>query len=143
MNPAPTNGDTMAAYAQGAVNFVQSSLHQRLDFSEDSIKTVEEILGRYQSELPRASPTPETIDLVCNIFGAYIGEVMRRNVGGEWVLDDRLTPGSQTISLLVGHMQTMPSAKVCKRIMNGAEDDVCFYYRCFTEECLKNGSKKL
>src|SRR5208283_4077144 len=118
MNQAPTNGDMMVAYAQNAVNFVQSALHQKLDFSGDSIKTVEEILGRYQAELPRVSPSPETIDQVCNMFGAYIGEVMRRNIGGEWVLDDKISPGSKIISLRVGHLQTFPSSKVYKRIMN-------------------------
>ena len=123
----------MEVYAKEAVSLSQATMGQKLDFTEESIKTVENILGRYHSEKERAGAhaSPKIVDQVCQIYGAYIGEVMRRNYGGEWMLDDTFSPGTKIPALRMNQLQTSPSAKVYKRIMNGSEDDVWFYYQVF------------
>ena len=140
MSQTRTIADTMELVAREAASLAQSSAGQKLDFSEESIKIVESILGQLHSEKKnaKASPQPEVINRVCHIYGAYIGEVMRRNIGGEWILDDKLARGQKIPAMRKGQMQTSPFAKVYKRIMNGPEDDVWFYYRVFVERCAEN-----
>ena len=149
MSQSPTITDTMEAYALEAVNLAQTTSQQKLDFSEDSIKTLEKILDAIHKSIPRdvlqkrikGVAVSEIVDQVCNTYGAYIGEVMRRNIGGEWMLDDKFSPGQKIVSLRVGHLQTFPSSKVLKRILDGPGDDVWFYYRVFVEQCLENDRK--
>jgi hypothetical protein len=145
MSQPLTIAEAMGNYALEAVNLAQAVSKRKLDFSEESVKVVEAILSQLHTELPREKrkPLPEVIDQVCNVYGAYIGEVMRRTMGGEWVLDDKMSPGNKIISLRLGNTQTCPSAKVYKRIMNGSEDDVWFYYRVLVERSKGNGNKSL
>ena len=63
-----------------------------LDFTERSIADVELILGRLSESIPhgrfqrliRKQPSPEQIAHIAMIYGIYVGEVLRRKLGGEW-----------------------------------------------------------
>jgi hypothetical protein len=150
MGQSPTITDTMEAHALEAVNLAQATAQQKLDFSEDSIKAVEKVLDGLHKSIPRdlqkidskGVAGHEVADWVSNLYGAYIGEVMRRNIGGDWVVDDKMSPGTKIISFRIGHLQTCPSAKVYKRIINGSEDDVWFYYRVLIERHRKMAGTK-
>lgn len=134
MNANSSIAETMVALANDAVALARSVAGCNLDFSEESIRRVEEILGKMHVGLAKANPPREVIEQVCNVYGAYIGEVMRRNEGGDWFLDEKVLPGEKIAALRVGSLQTSPSAKVFKRIMNGPEDDVWFYYRVLSQQ---------
>jgi hypothetical protein len=56
-------------------------------------------------------------------IGAYVGETLRRNLGGEWRHHDEYGPGL----LLPSGMWTFPLAKAEKRFHNGHEDSLAFY----------------
>jgi len=136
----------MEAYARDAVEYARAKLHKQLDYSGDSIQTLEAILEQYHAararevrrEKPSASPT--TMDMICTLFGAYLGEAIRRNCGGEWELEPGTTPGHQTMSLRKGYAQTCPISKVLQRIMNGREDSVWFYFQFIAENWKEDGS---
>jgi hypothetical protein len=127
----------MEASALEAVNLAQATTGRKLDFTLDSIKSVEAILANYHAEKQKANPPAETVDQVCNTFGAYVGEVIRRSVGGEWVWDDKISPREKIPALRIGNIETSPSVKVFKRIMNGSEDDLWFYFRVLVEQVKK------
>jgi len=57
-----------------------------LDYSFDSIKVIEEELGRISNEVDGANPRQGTSGLAMG-YGAYIGEVFRRRDGGSWAVD--------------------------------------------------------
>jgi hypothetical protein len=147
MNQTPTIAEMMEAYALDAVDLAQTKFQQKLDFSGNSIKVVEQILEEYHISFPRgifqrlfkSSPSPEAIDQICKIFGAYVGEVIRRSFGGEWELDGEITPSRKIMSLRNGDKKIWPPAKVHKRIVNGSEDNVWHYYQ-FLIERWKDGS---
>lgn len=94
MTDAPTANDMMSAYASDAVDYCQQAFGLPLDFSEESIKSIEEVLTRLHASLPRGfqsrlfkrGPSPEQIDTICKMLGGYVGEVMRRHWGGAWKL---------------------------------------------------------
>lgn len=127
--------DMMRAYSEDAIN-LGKQLGKNLDFSEESIQTVEVILEMYHNSLPRRgmlkwikkSPSDEEIAQVSKIWGGYIGEVIRKYIGGIWIIDNN------TIILVIGDTQIFPPAKVYKRIKNGKEDNVWHYYQVLKQE---------
>jgi hypothetical protein len=55
--------------------------------------------------------------------GAYVGETLRREGGGEWGVNEELGPGLE----LPSGPWTFPLAKARKRFENGHEDGLAFY----------------
>jgi len=57
------------------------------------------------------------------MYGGYVGEVIRRIAGGEWVAGTvRLDP-----KLVIGNVELSPATKVLKRMNNGVEDHLAHY----------------
>lgn len=135
MNEAEPIAALMQGYAQDAVDYVRSRLQAELDYSPGSIQTLEKILEQYHRTASKDTTrlAPATIDLVCKIYGAYIGEVIRRNYGGRWERDPQSSPGREVMSLRKGYAQTCPSAKVNQRILHGHEESVWYYYQFLVE----------
>lgn len=138
MTDAPTANDMMSAYASDAVDYCQQAFGLPLDFSEESIKSIEEVLTRLHASLPRGflsrlfkrGPSPEQIDTICKMLGGYVGEVMRRHWGGAWKLGSDVAPGQVIVTLeLPGGTDVWPQFKVAKRLSNGPEDNVWSYFR--------------
>lgn len=135
MADTPTITDMMVAYAQDAVDHAQSSSGVSLDYSLDSIRSVEEILEKLHAGLSRGfwakllgkGPTQQDVDQVSKMYGGYMGEVFRRAGGGEWMLDTEIVPGQNTLCLQNGDQRIWPVAKAHKRITNGSADDVWVY----------------
>jgi len=142
MNARPTINDLMEAYAADAVDHAQTAFGVSLDYSAESIREVEVVLGKLHASLPRGlmryirrAPSAETIETLCKMYGGYIGEVYRRTVGGTWELREDI-PGSEGPVLTVssaGGNSIFPPAKVWNRIHNGAEDDVWLYFQLVTK----------
>ena len=72
-------------------------------------------------------------DLARNI-GAYVGEVIRRNVGGEWVAMPQ-GPSSDEPGVSVNGLVLLPFEKVRKRINLGTSNSLGF----FVEELVQSG----
>jgi hypothetical protein len=115
------------AYSLDAVDFAARSLDITLDWSEGSIRQVEEMLGRLHDDMPSARPTQDEVWVFAKAFGSYMGEVLRRHHGGEWgtiSMDGQSFPGlRQANGVLI-----WPWSKAHKRLTNGAEDNVWHYY---------------
>jgi hypothetical protein len=76
--------------------------------------------------------TPENIDLLCRLWGAYVGEVFRRNVGGEWAAwKDRY---GEAVALKCSGVTIFPHDKVRKRLTAGTEHSLTAYYRVFRDQ---------
>ena len=133
----PTVNDMMVAYAEDAVEHAKSA-GVALDYSPDSIRQVEEVLEKLYprgiSRLIRRGPSVEDTATMAKMYGGYIGEVVRRAAGGEWVLDTEVAPGQTVISLRKGEQRIFPPSKVQKRLANGSEDNVWFYYQVLMKE---------
>ena len=72
-----------------------------MDYSFDSIKVIEEELGRISNEVDGANPRQGTSGLAMG-YGAYIGEVFRRR-DGQWITllpaDGRIRSPRKAMSL--------------------------------------------
>jgi hypothetical protein len=106
----------------------------RLDYSDASIRDVEDILAEFNRELPAAKPEPEQIERFARIYGCYIGETFRRNHGATW----GATPhgNGKMPSMRSDRSGTVffPWMRAYKRITEGDSENVAAYYEYLLEE---------
>ena len=142
MEGEPTVGDMMAAYAEDAVDHAQAAAGIALDYSPESIRNVETFLQMLYAARPKGflgrllgkGPSEQDLDQACKMYGGYVGEVVRRTGGGEWIVDTDIVPGQKVLCLRKGDMKIWPPAKVGKRLTNGPEDNVWMYSQVILED---------
>lgn len=131
--PAQNEHNEWAAYAQkmGATAIEYAlEFDKKLDFSENSIADLEEILDWYAKDLLVSKPTDNQIWSMAVIFGSYLGETLLKNglaqKGFVWGVEE-----SSNVPLLLQEngWQITPNDKVYKRLVNGSEDSVVSFYR--------------
>src|SRR5262249_54433210 len=76
----------MIFFANEATKWVKQDRGIDLDYSIDSVKVIEEQLGRLSEKVNKANPQKGTRGQAMG-YGAYIGEVVRRRDGGSWAVD--------------------------------------------------------
>ena len=117
----------LVAQSQSAVLNARLTWNEPLDFTPDSLDAVERILGkmhnagRYGSG--SAAPSEEELAASSKVWGIYIGEVIRRHYGGQWSQGE-----DGTLALLIGETKAYPIAKARKRIVDGATDNIRYYF---------------
>jgi hypothetical protein len=107
-----------------------SSSGYRADFSLESLKDVDRF---FEEQATDGRPKPGGLlsqQLGSRLFaiGAYVGEVIRRQAGGEWQGDDG-DPQAEinvTVQLKTGAV-FWPIQRVMKRLKNGPEDGIYAY----------------
>jgi hypothetical protein len=80
--------DLMKATAQDAVVYAAEEHQVMLDFSLDSLSQVDEILSELFLRQQEKRHSDELLFTLCNVFGAYTGEVFIHHVGGDWYHDE-------------------------------------------------------
>lgn len=116
------------AYALDTCDFLRDHFRITLDWSDASIQHIESALDRFHREAAKARPSSEQVMQFAKMFGSYIGEVYRKNHGATWGLvemDGGRFPGLRAES---SDTTFWPWARVRKRLVNGAEDNVWHYY---------------
>jgi hypothetical protein len=102
----------------------------KADFSLESLKQVDRF---FEEQVANGQPKPGGLlsqQLGARLFaiGAYVGEVIRRQNGGEWQSDDNDPQAEINIAV---RLQTgvilWPVQRVMKRFKNGAEDGIWIY----------------
>ena len=123
---AKQNCNTAISYAK--------SFEKDFDYSRNSIKDLEEILDYYSKDISQNRPTEHQIWSMSVIFGSYLGEVMLKNglseKGYKWGQDN-----TSDIPLLINAAggYVTPNDKVYKRLVNGTEDNVIYFYDAIME----------
>lgn len=124
----PKIAEIAKAYSLDAVDIAASNFKVKLDWSDNSIRKVEGMLGRLHDDMAQSNPQEEVVWTFAKAFGSYVGEVLRRHHSGEWGivnLNGQEFPGIQHDD---GRL-CWPWARAHKRIMNGPEDNVWHYYQ--------------
>lgn len=94
----------------------------KMDYSIESLQAIDSALEHNVSTFK----SQEAIDGALNFFGAYLGEVIRRRIGGTWMFDEAL-PRLEWKTDEWSGIKTYPFRKVLKRLHNGEEDGVYGY----------------
>ena len=84
--PDPELSDLAESMAVDALEVAQAEFEVTLDWSEQSLETLEAMLAGLYDEFAAEKPDDETLTAYAERFGSYLGEVLRRHLGGEWGL---------------------------------------------------------
>ncbi len=103
--------------AEEAVKAAAEKFGQSLDYSENSLASFEALLQQayelYTSKESGKNIPEETIQITARAWGSYLGELMRRKWGGEWVLT------GPAVELTINGKYYSPIQQIFKRITIG------------------------
>ena len=104
-----------------------------LDNSPESVALVDDVLLSFVDKYHDLALEDEAVFTICNIFGAYIGEILKAQLNGEWIYDQS-NPKAPSVFLKVGE-NTYALAGICyERLVNDSQISVFAYY----EQALAN-----
>ncbi len=92
----------------------------RLDFTRESLKTLDDAIDRF------VDPSSPLIGVMVMSYGAYLGEVVVRTLGGRW----RPSSSLDDVAIVeIGRVaEVYPMRRVAKRIQEGSENSLDFWY---------------
>ena len=114
--------EQMLNNANEAMKLTRKFFVVELDFSTGSVKQLEGLFDDVDFTL-RGGKSPENVELLTRVWGSYLGEVIRRNAGGEWV---EPTEGSFLLRCENGDLD--PFEQVRQRLTAGPEHNVWQFY---------------
>lgn len=117
----------MAGYARAAADLGKSQFKQKLDFSAESIDSLDDILV-----LVGESPEMD-LDFEVRLWGSYLGEVLRQRYAGSWEMTQYPGAGHATPAVDVRGSRLFPLMKVYRRLTVGEEEDLPSFYAMVTE----------
>ena len=104
-----------------------------LDYSVESLAEIDGIIGGFHDDGVQV----EEVEATLFSFGCYVGEVFVRNAGAAWrsasqkEIDEIF--GVPLVLQLDADTTVNPIGKVIKRLENGEEDNLPYFYRAFTQ----------
>ncbi len=117
----------MADCASDAVVTARDEFELELDFSANSIATVDDILLGFVDKYHDKALEDDAVFTLCNVFGAYVGETFKRHVGGTWRYDQS-TPSAPYVLLVLGE-RSYAFAGICyERLVNDSQISVQSYF---------------
>ncbi|MFY9627500.1 MAG: hypothetical protein WAK03_05015 [Methylocystis sp.] len=128
VNQSKVVSDALASADQVSKALSQSGY--KADFSLESLKEIDRF---FDEQASNGQPTPGGLlsqQLGARLFaiGGYIGEVIRRQNGGEWQGDDNAPDAEINIAVrLKTGVILWPVQRAIKRFKNGAEDGIWIY----------------
>jgi len=129
----PTNVKIqMQQSANYAVIVAREKFGVNLDFTENNLEQLDNLLQQaYEYYKPLKSDEKSTnlhIEKNVRVWGGYFGEVIRRNLGGEWIIDQKY------IFLKCKNQRVDPLGEVRSRIIEGSRYKIqLFFERIKTE----------
>ena len=123
----PDLGSMMEGYAQAAAERGNKEFRQKLDFSSESIDSLDEILVM-------VGESPELdLDFEVRLWGSYLGEVLRRRYAGSWEMTQYPGGVAAVPAVDVRGSRLFPLMKVYRRLTAGEEEDLRAFYSMVTE----------
>jgi len=123
----PTLGAMMEGYARAAAETAKNEYRRTLDYSADSINTLDEII------VLLGESVDIDLDFESRLWGSYLGEVIRTRYAGSWEMTQY--PGGQVAvpAVEVRGSRLFPLMKVYRRLTNGEEEDLRTFYNMVTD----------
>jgi hypothetical protein len=129
--PPPRHWDVehveqLAEIAVAAVRLAKENFNIDFDYSPASLKALDEALGS-REYFEEAELDEESEEAIITMLGAYLGEVVRRNLDGRWELSDEL-PSPRIVGLKSVEWLD-PMARIAKRSQEGESASLWKWYR--------------
>ena len=117
----PKLAEDMEANARNAVELAKARFQVALDYRPESVQELEKLFDRVRYAMPDPE-SKETLGLLTRLWGSYLGEVIRRKLGGEWIIwTDK---HGKTMALQVGEATVFPHNKVKKRLAEAEKEGI-------------------
>ena len=104
--------DQMNDDALEAMKLTRKFFVVELNFSPESLTSLDNLFDDVDFSL-KGGKSPENIELLTRTWGSYTGEVIRRNLGGEWQVDESAVGG---VTLVVNEKTLSPHQEVRDRL---------------------------
>src|SRR5262245_13664222 len=127
--------DEMKSHALEAQRFSRKHLVLELDFSENSMQLLEDQCDTVEYAV-RGGRTPENIDMLTRVWGAYLGEALRRATAGEWFEETAGASRRIGIRSTTGEV-VFPHEHVRKRLTEKGTQSLLSYFRAAREQLSK------
>jgi hypothetical protein len=129
-NPPPRHwlverAEQLIETATSAVRLAEEHFGVGLDYSPESLQALDEAIGSREF-IEEAELDEGDVDVTTLTLGAYVGEVVRRNLGGSWKISDD-TPSPRLVGI-GGIAWLDPMARVEKRLLEGEEASLWAWY---------------
>jgi hypothetical protein len=124
---------TVVSDAEKAANWIVTALAAsgyRVDFSMESLQEIERFFTEHSNEGKPKAGGLLSQDIGARLFalGSYVGEVIRREGKGEWVVSDGDPQAEINIAVrLPPDVLLWPVQRVMKRLRNGPEENIYHY----------------
>lgn len=133
--------DLVRAYDEAACDAAWNWRKVKFDHSPDTIGLLEEMLEELHLELNRKTfkrrlglgPSETDVTQWANLWGIYLGETLRTQLGGKWIIGHEEAPNLLAVELPDGTI-TFPTAKVFRRLSDGASENVVEYFENVVRE---------
>jgi hypothetical protein len=123
----PDLGAMMEGYAQAAAGRARDEFRLNLDFSSDSIDSLDDVLV-----IVGESPELD-LDFETRVWGSYLGEVLRRRYAGTWEMTQYPGGAVAVPAVDVRGSRLFPLLKVYRRLTTGEEEDLRAFFAMVTE----------
>ncbi len=118
--------EMMQSCADRAVRIAHDRFGFELDYSEESIESLETILASVSSNLNLLEN--DQVEEQVKLWGGYLGEVVRRYWHGGWELIQYPGGNAAVPTLLVSGSQLYPLLKIYRRLTMGDGENVWKFY---------------
>lgn len=126
----------MADSAKDAVSTSRDMFEVNLDYSAESIELVDSLLLAFIDKYKDQALEDNAVFTLCNIYGAYIGEVMRSLIGGKWRYDET-NKSAPFVVLDVGEYSYAFAGICYERLVNDSQVSVKAYF----DQALSNNTQ--
>ena len=123
----PDLASMMEGYSHAAAELGRSQFGLELDFSSESVDSLDEILV-----LVGESPELD-LEFEVRLWGSYLGEVLRRRYSGTWEMAPYPGGPNAVPAVEVRGSRLFPLMKVFRRLTEGNEGDLRSFFTSVTE----------
>ena len=123
MTPDARLAGWLVGQSQLAVKAAKMEWQESLDFGADSLDAVERILTAIHARSQKSPLGEQDLDEASKMWGAYLGEVIRRRYGGQWS-----TSADGILQIDLSGTSPQPIVKVRRRLADGASDNIRVYF---------------
>ncbi|GAA0361034.1 hypothetical protein GCM10009092_26680 [Bowmanella denitrificans] len=117
----------MSDTAHNAVLTTREEFGIELDHSPQSVALVDVAILKWLEKYSDSALENAAVFTICNLYGAYIGEIFRKLVGGHWHYDNSNPDAPYVVLEYAGH--TYAFAGICyQRLANDSQISVKNYF---------------
>ena len=117
----------MAESAKDAINYVNENFERQITLCQEDLDMIDNALAQLALQHLQSPLSDEKLYTACSIMGAFVGEVFKQIVGGEWFMDESIPDAPFVVLNYAG--KSFPFASVCyEKLVNDQNVSVAKYY---------------